>query len=60
MQILFFYHEKNDSLLGSIRVVMPVDEGAAGPLLVVPGVEDEEHGLGRNTAEHRDTSSSGV
>ena len=50
----------HDYFLGSFRVVVPVDEGAAGPLLVVPGEEDEENGLGRKTTEHRDMSSSGV
>ena len=39
---------------------MPSAGGSAGPLHVVPGEEDEEHGLGRDTAEHRDTSISGV
>ena len=57
MKILIFYHS---SFLGSIRVGVPVAGGSAGPLLVVPGEEDEEHGLGRDTAEHRDTSISGV
>ena len=50
----------HDSFLGSIRVVVPVAGGSAGPLLVVPEEEDLENGLGRYTTEHRDTSSSGV